>query len=139
MSENDNEIGRIVLPEGGPQGGTPSAVGTRVPRERVGREGELHQERLEVGASAEGFEVGVAVHPGDVAITPGGRPTECRLPGDLTMRMRTALAASALLAAGALLGWLAAVPAQGEQPDSAGAVSPAAPRPAHLTSPPAAV
>src|SRR5262245_34145838 len=70
MSEIENESRRIVLGEGRPQGGAPSTVCISALRERVGRELKVHRQRLEVGPGAERVEVGVAVHPGVVAIAP---------------------------------------------------------------------
>ena len=47
-SETEDEGCRIVIGRDGQERGTPSAVGIRVHRERVGRELEVHHERLEV-------------------------------------------------------------------------------------------
>ena len=42
MSETEDEVGRFVIREGGPQGGAPAAVGILVLRERLGRECQVH-------------------------------------------------------------------------------------------------
>ena len=47
-SETEAEGCRIIIGRDGLEGGTPSAVGIRVPRERLGRELEVHHESLEV-------------------------------------------------------------------------------------------
>src|SRR5262245_19178516 len=58
-SGTEREGRRIANREGGPQGRAPSADGIPVLRERVGWEGQVHQEELEVRPRAEWAELGV--------------------------------------------------------------------------------
>ncbi len=75
MPCTENEA-RFVSSEGGWLVGTPSAVGLRVFRDRIGREQKVCHQRLEVGPRAERVEVGVAFHPDDVAVTGVDRAAE---------------------------------------------------------------